>query len=859
MSPIAMLTLLIAGWAAFAFSANRRWQLLKVGRPENRLDSLGRRFAMVLRYGLAQVKLTYYPAAGLAHKLIFAGFAVLLLRTLTLWGRGFDPTFHLWVLGPEPVHVPGLGSVPLGQTYEFVKDVFATFVLIGVSVFFYYRVIRPQKRMTLHPEGLIILGIIATMMVADFVYDGAVGALRQSAVGLGCGGAGRAGAVASAELCGRVQTLLAAGAGASHDAASTHAGYQLWPSPVGSLFAALFAGASPGVLVVLASVGFWTHSALVLVFLNILPYSKHFHIITALPNVFTADLSPTGRLKPMAESSEKLMELVGSAAEQPDPLASPIGVARIEHFTWKALLDFYSCTECGRCSDNCPAYSTGKLLSPKALTLDLRNHLYAREHEFLCRPGGPSGAAAAGAAAGGSAGHDHDAHGAAHSSQGHEHGDGHGHEHGDGHGHEHEPGDGHGHHAPPLPDNPIADPPVATKPVDLVSDVIRPEVLWACTTCRACEEQCPVMISYVDKITDMRRNLVLVKGEMPNELQKPFQGMETNGNPWNLARIDRGAWAEGLEVPRMSEHPNSPVLFWVGCAASYDDRAKKIARAMVRLLRAAKIEFAILGEEETCTGDSARRAGNEYFFTMLAEQNVQTLNGYQGQGGVKTIVTACPHCFNTLKNEYPDFGGRYQVVHHSEFLQQLVAEKKLSPKRRIDAKITYHDACYLGRYNGVYDAPRSVLTAIPGVSVVEPEMHRSKGLCCGAGGAQMWMEEQNKDRMNVRRTRQLVSTDAGVIATGCPFCQTMLTDGLKAESLEEKVRQLDIAELLAESCGLSDSSCLRRHVIGRGSECLAEPCPTRNTVRPPPASRGPWGAEPRATGGSAPSSDVGRP
>jgi Fe-S oxidoreductase len=344
---------------------------------------------------------------------------------------------------------------------------------------------------------------------------------------------------------------------------------------------------------------------------------------------------------------------------------------------------------------------------------------------------------------------------------------------------------------------------VQTHPVDLVANVIHPDVLWACTTCRACEEQCPVMISYVDKIVSMRRNLVLVKGEFPAELNGPFQAMEVNGNPWNLARLDRGNWAEGLGIPTMAEMPDAPVLYWVGCAASYDDRAKKIARSTAKLMKAAGVEFAILGQEETCTGDPARRAGNEYLFAMLAEQNAATLNGYKEQGGIRQIVTTCPHCFNTLKNEYPDFGAKFEVVHHTDFLLGLVAEKKLVPRKRVEGKVVFHDSCYLGRYNDVYESPRDILKSIPGLQLVEAEgWNRKQGLCCGAGGAQMWMEEQNKDRMNVKRTLQLLQTEATTITTGCPFCQTMITDGLKAVSREEEIRQLDVVELLEESCAL---------------------------------------------------------
>jgi Fe-S oxidoreductase len=335
--------------------------------------------------------------------------------------------------------------------------------------------------------------------------------------------------------------------------------------------------------------------------------------------------------------------------------------------------------------------------------------------------------------------------------------------------------------------------------------VIKPEVLWACTTCRACEERCPVSISYVDKIVQMRRHLVVMKGEFPQELSKPFEGMESNGNPWNLSRQDRTTWAEGLNVPLASEKPDASVLYWVGCAASYDQRAKKIARATAQLLQRAGVDFAILGDEETCTGDPARRAGNEYLFSMLAETNVATLNAYQ-EKGKKKILTTCPHCFNTLLNEYPDFGGKYDVVHHTDFLLGLVAEKKLVPKRPVQGKLAYHDSCYLGRYNGIYESPREILARIPGVELVEPTYwKKDKGLCCGAGGAQMFMEEQNTNRVNVKRTLQLIDTGAKTVASACPFCMTMLGDGLKAKDRED-IRQLDVVELLAESCGTDEAS-----------------------------------------------------
>jgi Fe-S oxidoreductase len=709
MNPLLMGVLLAGLWGAFAVSAVRRMKLLKEGAPtwEPRTTRLAERVQAVLGFAVLQKKMPNYPLAAAAHYAIFAGFVLLLLRTLVLWGRGFDPSWNLLILGPEPV----LG-LPLGALYGFLKDVLALLVLCGAATFVYLRVVRREKRMTLSTEGLVILGIIMAMMLADLGYDGASLVLNVRAPSE-CG-------AAAADFCGAVRELVAP-LGPPH----AEVAFELFPEPGGSLAALALSGFSSDALVWIARAGFWTHSALVLIFLNILPYTKHFHIITAVPNVFLGDLEPRGRLRPLAKTTEELMAQVEKASESEDMAAARIGYARLEHFSWKDRLDFYTCTECGRCSDNCPAFITGKLLSPKQLTLDLRDRMYGH------RPGPP----------------------------------------------------------------------------DLVPELIKPEVLWACTTCRACEEQCPVNITYVDKIVQMRRNLVTIRGEFPSELAKPFEGMETNGNPWNLARVDRTAWTEGLEIRHIKDKPDAEVLFWVGCAASYDDRARKIARATSRLLKQAGIDFAILGDEETCTGDPARRAGNEYVFSMLAETNAATLNGYKEQGGIRRIITTCPHCFNTLAREYPDFGAKFEVIHHSDFLLGLVAEKKLAPKQAVNGRVAYHDSCYLGRYNDIYESPRAVLASIPGVELVEVEhWNKKRGLCCGAGGAQMWMEEQNKDRVNVKRTLQLLDTGAKTIASACPFCMTMLTDGIKAQSKEQEVRNLDIAELLAEACGLGEGA-----------------------------------------------------
>ncbi|MEO8903477.1 MAG: (Fe-S)-binding protein, partial [Polyangiaceae bacterium] len=475
MNPVAMALIIVTLNAVFAVSAWRRFNLLKVGSGtwESRLTEIPKRLGLVWTFAFYQKKMRYYLTAGLAHQVIFLGFVVLLLRTLMLWGRGFFPSFNLFVLGPQPF----LG-VPLGAAYGFLKDTFASLVLLGAATFVYLRVIRPQRRMTLGVEGLVILGIIAVMMLADITYDGASLVLRSRFASECSGGAGTF-------PCSAISTLIAPLAPVDGAALSWHVA-----DPAGSLASLLLSGLGSSFLVVLAHIGYWTHSTLVLIFLNLLPYTKHFHIITAIPNVFLGDTTPRGRLRPLAPSTEALMAAVEKATEGDDLLKARIGYARIEHFTWKDMLDFYTCTECGRCSDNCPAFLTGKVLSPKQFTLDLRNHLYGRQEEFLAL--GPSLV--------------------------------------------HE-------QTPPVPSEPPvapahlspealqeaakaaekAEPARVYKPLDLVPGVIHEDVLWGCTTCRACEEQCPVNITYVDKIVQMRRNLVVIKGEFPSQLGKPFE------------------------------------------------------------------------------------------------------------------------------------------------------------------------------------------------------------------------------------------------------------------------------------------------------------------------------------------------
>jgi len=521
--------------------------------------------------------------------------------------------------------------------------------------------------------------------------------------------------------------------------------------PVSSVVAGWFSTVNPATAHTTSEAFWWAHICLGLAFLNYVPYSKHIHILGSLPNIFFRNLGQRGVMPKLNLEDE-----------------TDWGVGKIEAFTQKSLMDQYACTECARCSNYCPAFNTDKPLSPMHLIHDLRDEMIDRGvlRDRIAK------LEAQGATAGGTASNGHDAHGH----------------------------NGHGAEANPLDALLVA----AKKEWDelppLVGGRIKDETLWACTTCGACQEVCPVFIDHPLKILQMRTHLVLTESRMPAELARTFTNLEKNSNPWGIAAEKRMEWAEGLEVPTVETNPNPEYLLFVGCAGAFDDRIKKTMRALVEVLHAADVSFAVLGENEQCSGDPARRAGNEYLFQSQAEANVTAIN----DAGIRKVIASCPHCFHTIKNEYPQFGGEYEVIHHSQLLAHLIAEKKLTPLHPVAKSFTYHDSCYLGRWNGEYNAPRAIVEAVLATDEEAGglvEMNRSKehGFCCGGGGGRMWMEEKIGTRVNNNRADEILATGVEAVAVACPFCTIMVTDGVKARNMEEKVQILDVAEVIAKS------------------------------------------------------------
>ena len=648
--------------AAFALAARRASRLTRMVRLGRPTDRGG---DLSRRVGREATEV-------LGQRKLLQRFGPGSMHALIFWGFLILLTTILEVAGQviDPAfELPVIGgTVWLG----FLQDLLALGVLVGIGMALAIRIVqRPERFVGSHAtDAYRILGLIFWIVATLFLARGARIALGYAA--------------------------------------------ETWWTPVSTAVAAGLDWMSEGWRRVTMWSSLWVHLLIILGFLVYLGYSKHLHIATSAINVWLANTRPRGTLAPLRIDLE---------AADGDVY---LGAATITDLTRKEALDLYACTECGRCQAACPAWNTGKPLSPKLLVMNLRDHLFERGPRLLeaTRDG------------------------------------------------------------------------IEIDPVPLVPDVVDEEVVWACTTCGACMQECPVDIEHVDTIVDLRRNLVMAESRFPTEASAMLRNLEGTNNPWGLPQESRADWAKGLDVRVITEGEQAPeYLYWVGCAGAFDDRAKAISRSVVGILNRAEVSFAILGSRELCTGDPARRIGNEYLFQTLAEKNVGTL----ADAGVATVIANCPHCFNTLRNEYPDYGGRFEVIHHSQLFARLVAEGQLRPTGRLDETIAYHDPCYLGRHNDVYRDPRRALGSIPGVETVEMPRHGERALCCGAGGARMWMEERIGKRINQERVEEAASTGADTIAVSCPYCLIMLDDGARARTDIGRVE--DLAQVLDRSAG----------------------------------------------------------
>jgi Fe-S oxidoreductase/nitrate reductase gamma subunit len=647
-----------------------------LGKPEMRLDNMKERIKAIFLEGLLQVKTWRDPYPGIMHGLIFFGFFVL------LFGAIFDAgEFHI----TEPLFNWSFlrGNFYLG--FSFLMEVFGLCVLIGVLLALFRRyMIKPDRlgykdKPDNTADDAIALLLIAGIIITGFVIE----ALRIYV---------------------------------------TNPSWEAW-SFAGWTLAHAFTGMDYNTAKILHKISWWTHTFIALGFIAYIPYSRLLHIITTPANHFLKSLKPVGYLEPIRDFET----------------AESFGAGKLEDFTWKQIFDSDACTRCGRCQDGCPAYLSGKPLSPKKIIQDIKTYWLEKA------PAAIKAKAAADADASGEA--------------------------------------------------------AAAVDKVLPGEVIDLHELWACTNCMYCMEHCSSSIEHVPKIVNMRQYKVLTEADFAPELQLTYRNMENNSNPWGVGSHLRADWAKDLGVKTLAEDPNVEYLFYVGCSGSFDDRGKKVSVAFAKILQSAGVSFGILGNEEGCCGDSAMRGGNEYLFQALAQANCDIMNGY----GVKKIITTCPHGYNALKKDYPNFGGNFDVYHHTEIIADLITKGKIKLQRPVEGLFTYHDSCFLGRYNKIYQQPRNILAAIPGMKLVEMDRKLEKSFCCGAGGARMWMEEDIGDRINDLRTDQAIAVKADTIAVACPFCLTMLSDGIKDRQMTEKMASLDIAEIVVKAMGLEET------------------------------------------------------
>jgi len=688
-----------AGWQIFRH--------VRLGRPDPyRAGPVFHRLGILIKEFLGHTRMLKWGFIGAAHWLVMIGFGALFLTLVGAVGETFSPTFEIPWLGYQ-------------DWYGLFVELIAATTVLGITTLIAVRQLnhprRPGRKSRFAGsnfwQAYFVESVILAVGVCIFLIRG-----FQSANGI--------------------------------------LPYPTWAAPIstwlGSWLPAWLWAVSFVALIKIVVSMVWA-----IVIARNLSMGVAWHRFLAFFNIYfkREDTGRTalGSLAPMMSAGEVLN------LEEADPEKDTFGAGKVEDFTWKGWLDFATCTECGRCQSQCPAWNTAKPLSPKLVMLALRDHSFAKA-PYLAAGGGKDMAGDEKASAEQLAG---------------------------------------------VPPTALAE---ADRPLiggAELNGVIDPEVLWDCTTCGACVEQCPVDIEHVDHIVDMRRYQVMIESEFPSELGGLFRNLENKGNPWGQNNKERMAWAEGLdfEVPVITDviDPDHEYLFWVGCAGAFDDRAKRTTRAVAELMYMAAVGFAVLGTAETCTGDPARRAGNEFLFQMMAQAAVDTINDAFGERTKRKIVVTCAHCFNTLTNEYPTLGGHYEVVHHTQLLNRLVRDRRLVTVAPVGRDVTYHDPCYLGRHNKVYSPPRELIEA-SGATLKEMPRNSARSFCCGAGGARMWMEEKVGKRINLERTDEALDTGADKIVTGCPFCRVMLTDGLTARqdsgAARAEVEVLDVAQML---------------------------------------------------------------
>lgn len=693
-----LLLLLIA--ASLAFFARTTWlfgRAVFAGTPDPRprLDDIPGRLMDIGIYFFGQKKVVEegpLHRTSKHHVFIFAGFFIIQVALLDMLAQGF--------FGVSMHALPAVIYKPL----YLLIDVMYFVVLVVICWSFIRRILVKPKLIPMSLDAGLILGAIGSILITHFIFHG-----YEIASVLTSGGDGWA--------------------------------YMPFSNLIGHALAPIEASAAHrGALL-----GYWLHILIVFTFLNYLPYSKHIHLLGALPNIATRN------------RSTRTMDLPKLNLEDENQW----GVGKFEQFSWKSLLDTYACTECARCSNYCPAYTTGKNLSPMQLVHDIRYEMLDRvalKDRIAEREKAVTSREQYVASQGGEDPHHPDA------------------------------------------DLAFAKQQLAESQAELANmpkmtgGRIQEDTLWACTTCGACQEVCPVFIEHPLKILQMRQNLVLEQEKTPGELQRTFRNIERQSNPWGIANDQRMDWAKDLDVPTIEENPDPEYILWVGCAGAFDSRIIKQTRSMVKILNTAGVSYAVLGHQEACTGDPARRAGNEMLFQALAEQNVETLKSVNA----KKVVTSCPHCLHTLRHDYPQFGGEFEVVHHTQLIDRLFKDGQLKTDKSPVDTITYHDSCYLGRWNKEFDAPRDIIAAVgaPG-GIKEMERNKRHGFCCGAGGGRMFMEEHEGERVNVNRTDEVIATGVEAVAVACPFCNIMLTDGMKQRNVEDKIAVLDVAELVA--------------------------------------------------------------